>query len=67
MESCLSKIYEGQKILGGRIVILECKNNKKILAFYTNFGFEQIKVSSATNSQLLMLNKVLDETEFITY
>lgn len=66
MESCLSKIYEGQKILGGRIIILECQKIKKLLDFYSDFGFKQIQTTNSSDSQLLMLNKILDETEIIT-
>jgi len=37
---CVKTIYEAQKFVGGRFVLLECQNIDKIVKFYQDNGFE---------------------------
>jgi F0F1-type ATP synthase gamma subunit len=40
LDMCVKTIYEAQKFVGGRFVLLECQNIDKIVEFYRNNGFE---------------------------
>ena len=44
--SVFDAIYEVQKIVGSRIVFLECQNHEKIINFYANNGFVFLQNSS---------------------
>ncbi len=39
LEYCLATILEGQIFLGGRIILLECKNVPYLISLYGKFGF----------------------------
>ena len=64
MQYCLNTIYDGQKKLGGRIIMLECKDNIKLLKFYNNYGFEKLD-KDYSDGELLQLIRVLHEDEII--
>lgn len=64
MSFCFSKILEGQRILGGRILLVECKNIPKLLDFYGEYGFNIISESNSDN-KLLVLNRILSSEEMI--
>jgi hypothetical protein len=40
LEKCLETVYNAQKIVGGRYVLLECQDEKFIVDFYTRNRFE---------------------------
>lgn len=65
MSFCFSKILEGQKILGGRVLLVECKNVTKLLDFYSEYGFNVIAESNGDN-KLLVLNRILTDDEIVT-
>lgn len=62
MDFCLSKVLEGQRILGGRVIMLECKNEPKLIEFYKNIGFMSVSNMSDDNS-LLVFNRILSFEE----
>ncbi len=63
-ELCLSKIYEGQRIIGGRIIMVECKPEPKLIEYYKNEGFVLINAES-NDGNYKMLYRVLQEEEII--
>lgn len=62
MDFCLSKVMEGQHILGGRVIMLECKNEPKLIEFYKKIGFTPVS-SKADENSLLVLNRILQYEE----
>ena len=65
MQFCLSTLFEGQTKLGGRIILLECKDVPYLLQFYNKFGFQKLERDYKTND-LLQLIKVLQQDEIIS-
>jgi hypothetical protein len=63
MQYCISMVLLGQSILGGRIVMLECKNIQKIIDLYQKFGFEIL--SQDETSGLLQMIRVIRETDHL--
>lgn len=64
MKICISTVLDGQYKLGGRIIMLECKNIKYLKDFYNKFGFTEIK-SEDSNDQLLQYIRILSEDDLI--
>ena len=62
MQYCFATILEGQLKLGGRIVMLECKNVPYLLEFYKKFGFYVIDKDYKDN-ELLQLVRIFNEEE----
>ena len=66
MNFCINTIFEGQHKLGGRIIMLECKNVDYLKEFYSKFGFSEINSEKPSDDQLLQFIKVLSEDDLIT-
>lgn len=64
MQYCLSTLLDGQTRLGGRIVMLECKNIPYLIHFYEQFGFIKLD-RDYQESDLIQLIKILREEELI--
>ena len=64
MQYCLSVLLMGQAILGGRIVMLECKDIAYLTDLYEEFGFQKLERDYA-QGELIQMIKVLDEEEII--
>ncbi|WP_434417394.1 hypothetical protein [Tissierella praeacuta] len=64
MQYCLSTIMDGQIRLGGRIIMLECKDLKYLVKFYEQFGFIKLE-RDYKKDELLQLIKILQEDELI--
>ena len=64
MQYCLNTLLDGQMRLGGRIVMLECKNVPYLLGFYENFGFSKLE-KDYQSDELIQLIKILQEDEII--
>ncbi|AEX85567.1 hypothetical protein Marpi_1157 [Marinitoga piezophila KA3] len=64
MQFCFSKILEGQERLGGRIIMLECKNIEYLKNFYRKYGFDLID-KDYDNDELLQFIKILTEEDLI--
>ena len=62
MQYCFATILEGQSKLGGRIVMLECKNQPYLLEFYKKYGFQVIDKNYEEN-ELFLLVRVFNEEE----
>lgn len=64
MQYCLYTFFEGQARLGGRIVMLECRNIPYLIEFYSQFGFFKIE-KDYEEGELLQMIKILQEGEVI--
>lgn len=64
MQFCLGKILEGQYRLGGRIIMLECKDIPYLINFYKKFGFQKIE-KEYNDGELLQLIRIIEEDEII--
>lgn len=64
LEYCLAKILEGQVRLGGRIIMLECKDTPYLVSLYEKFGFNVLE-KDYEEGELLQMIKVLEEDEII--
>ncbi|MDD3908085.1 MAG: hypothetical protein PHF34_07725 [Bacteroidales bacterium] len=64
LEYCLATILEGQVRLGGRIIILECKDIPYLVSLYEKFGFNVLE-KDYEEDELLQMIKILDEDEII--
>ena len=62
MQYCMNTLLEGQSLLGGRIIMLECKNIPYLIDLYKKFGFATIDKDYEPD-ELLQLIKVLQEEE----
>lgn len=64
MEYCLTTVFTGQAVLGGRIIMLECKDTPYIVDLYERFGFQKLEKEYEGN-ELLQMIKVLEDDEII--
>lgn len=64
LEYCLATIFEGQVRLGGRIIMLECKDIPYLISLYEKFGFDVLE-KDYDEDELLQMIKILDEDEII--
>ena len=64
LEVCLSKILEGQKILGGRIIMVECKKKPELINFYEQADFT-LTTKEIGKEDLLVFHRILHEKEII--
>lgn len=61
---CLNTIFDVQLLLGGRIVLLECKNIPYLIDFYEKFRFVKIEKDYQEN-ELLQFIRVFKEDELL--
>lgn len=64
MEYCLLTLLKGQARLGGRIVMLECKDVPYIISLYKSFGFQKLE-KEYEEGELLQMIKILEEDEIV--
>lgn len=64
LEYRLATILEGQVKLGGRIIMLECKDIPYLISLYEKFGFNVLE-KDYEEGDLLQMIKILEETEII--
>jgi len=64
MAYCMAAIYQGQHYLGGRIIILECKNNAYLKTFYERHDFNLLE-KDYQKDELLVYTKIIDEKELL--
>jgi len=64
MQYCMSTLLDGQMRLGGRIVMLECKDIPYLICFYEQFGFIKLE-RDYQEGDLIQLIKILREDELI--
>ncbi|WP_239525654.1 hypothetical protein [Marinitoga litoralis] len=65
MQFCFSKILESQERLGGRIIMLECKDIEYLKNFYRKYGFEMID-KEYKKDELRQFIKLLSENDLIS-
>ena len=64
LEICLSKILEGQKILGGRIIMVECKKRPELINFYEHADFT-LTTKDFDKEDLIVFHRILHEKEIM--
>lgn len=64
MQYCLNILMDGQMRLGGRIILLECKDVPYLIDFYSQFGFAKLE-KDYQEDELIQLIKILHESELI--
>lgn len=64
MQYCLNMVLDGQMHLGGRIILLECKDIPYLIDFYGQFGFCKLE-KDYQDDDLIQLIKVLHEEDMI--
>lgn len=52
------KIQEAHRLVGGRIMYLECEDNVKIKDFYKKNGFREIEDYKSTNDLCIMVKRI---------
>lgn len=57
MELALSKVYEVQSMIGGRVLFLECEQNQKLIDFYAKHAFKILGMPPA--DELLQMYKII--------
>jgi hypothetical protein len=46
-DMCIKTVYAAQRIIGGRFVMLECREIKNIVSFYMKNGFERLQLDES--------------------
>ncbi|MDD2216515.1 MAG: hypothetical protein PHE41_08115 [Eubacteriales bacterium] len=64
MQYCLNTLLDGQMRLGGRIVMLECKDIPYLIDFYGDFGFIRLD-RDYEEDELIQLIRILKEDDLI--
>ncbi len=64
MEYCLATLLEGQARLGGRIIMLECKDIPALINLYERFGFQKLE-KEYVEGELIQMFKILMDDEII--
>lgn len=64
LEYCLITVLTGQSVLGGRIIMLECKDIPYIIELYERFGFQKLERDYEEN-ELLQMIKIIEDDEII--
>jgi len=54
---CMETVYAAHKIVGGRFVMLECRDNEKVVSFYSNRGFDSLQYDE-TDKYLQMVRRL---------
>ena len=54
---CIEAVYQAQKIVAGRFVMLECQDNEKVVSFYKRNGFDFLQ-SDERDNYLQMVRKL---------
>ncbi len=64
MHYCMSMILDGQKHLGGRIAMLECRDIPYLIKFYEQFGFRRLDMNYV-HGEYIQCYKLFDHKELI--
>ncbi|MCY8247518.1 GNAT family acetyltransferase, partial [Bacillus inaquosorum] len=52
------KILDAHRIVGGRILYLECEDHDKIKSFYTQNGFKELEHYETDNNLCMMVKQI---------
>lgn len=66
MTYCLSTILDGQELLSGRIIMLECKPIAALISLYERFGFGLIEEEEPASNGLVQMIRILQEHELVS-
>ena len=55
-DRAINIIERSQKLVGGRIIIVECENKDSLLEFYEEHGFESLQVNNSNGLLQLIRN-----------
>lgn len=58
LELAYRKVLEAYRLVGGRIVYLECEHNDKVKEFYNRNGFRELLEYDSPNNMCLMVKKL---------
>lgn len=58
LDLAYTKIQEAHRLVGGRILYLECEDHPKIKEFYSRNGFRELEDFKSTNDLCLMVKKI---------
>lgn len=64
MQYCLNTLLDGQQRLGGRIIMLECKDIPYLIKFYGNYGFTRLD-RDYNEDEFIQLIRILKEEDYI--
>lgn len=56
LDRAINIIERSQKLVGGRIIIVECENKDSLLEFYEEHGFESLQVNNSNGLLQLIRN-----------
>lgn len=65
LQYCLSTILDGQTLLDGRLIKLECKNIPYLISLYEQFGFTKLE-KPYEKDELLQFIRILREDDLIS-
>ena len=54
---CIETVYKAHKIVGGRFVMLECRDIENVVSFYKRHGFEPLQYD-ATDNYMQMIRRL---------
>jgi hypothetical protein len=58
LQLAYAKVQEAHRIVGGRIIYLECEDHEKIKEFYFHNGFRELEEYRSENDLCLMVKKI---------
>ena len=62
MQFCLNSILDAQQKVAGRLVILECKDEPKLIEFYNRFDFKKVE-KNYSEDEFIQLIRVFSKEE----
>lgn len=65
MNYCLGTILEGQELLGGRLIMLECKPVQGLINLYNQYGFSVIDEPQDLVNGLVQMVRILQSEEIV--
>lgn len=60
LEEALRVIRQSHDAVGGRIILIECKENKKLVDFYKDNGFELFRIDASGQHKMMQMIYRLD-------
>lgn len=62
LDEVFAVIHEAQKLVGGRMILLECENTKELVDLYLGHGFEVISMDMDKPDALVQMYMVVTGT-----
>ncbi|HOO34193.1 MAG TPA: hypothetical protein PLB99_13755 [Thermotogota bacterium] len=64
MQYCLNTVLDAQQNAAGRVIMLECKDEPKLISFYNRFDFDRVERDYSEN-ELIQMIRVLSDKEIV--